>query len=384
MMTATLKICLYPTKEQEKKMIEACNVSRFVYNWALGKRIEHYGLYAKSLGVQDLITMLQELKYSDEYYWLNNVAECVTKQSIKDLVDAFKKFFNRGNQGFPKFKKKGRCTPSFYQRTDKIYMKDGKVNITNIGKIKVSKNQRSWFPSRPLNPRVKFDGKHWYLTVSYELSELSNFGLIDEVIGIDLGIKTLATCSNGVVYKGVDKEKNTKRHIKRLEKRLKHLQRLLSKKYEVNKKKEGVSAYKRKSNNILKLENEIRLIHRRISNIRDNYIHTITNEIVKTKPSKIVIEDLNVRGMMKNRHLAKAIQSQCFNKVANYLEYKCRYYGVTLVKANRWFASSKICSSCGNKKEKLSLSERTYVCDCCGLVLDRDLNASKNLANYIV
>lgn len=379
MMTATLKICLKPTKEQEVKMFEACNTARFVYNWALNTKIKSYEVFSENLEVQDLISRLQDLKAMDEYSWINNVAECVTKQAIKDLINAYKNFFKRGNTGFPKFKKKGRCADSFYQRTDKIYLRDGKVNITNIGKIKVSKNSSKWFPSKPLNPRIKYDGKNWYLTVSYALDKLTDVELTNNVIGIDLGVKTLATCSNGKAYRGT--KYDTK--IKKYEKKLKHLQRLVSKKYEKNKELNNQCERFNKSKNIIKLEKKIKLLYRKIANVRDNYNHTMTIEIVKTKPSKIVVEDLNVAGMLKNIHLAKAVQNQCFHTILNYLEYKCKYFGIEFVKADRWYASSKICSCCGNKKKELKLSERTYVCEKCGLVIDRDLNASKNLASYI-
>jgi putative transposase len=137
-----------------------------------------------------------------------------------------------------------------------------------------------------------------------------------------------------------------------------------------------------KSKNIIKLEKQIKLLHRKLKNIRNTHIHQATYDIVKTKPYRVVVEDLNIRGMMKNKHLSEKIAKQGLNKFVTYLEYKCKFYGVEFIKADRWYPSSKLCSCCGNKKINLSLSERVYVCDSCGLKIDRDFNASLNLAKY--
>jgi putative transposase len=197
--------------------------------------------------------------------------------------------------------------------------------------------------------------------------------LIGVSLGIDLGIKELAICSDGKIYKNINKTKE----VKKTEKKLKRLQRQVSSKYEHNKiGKEYV-----KTNNIIKLEKQVRLTHRRLANIRKNYLHQTTTSIVKTKPCRIVIEDLAVTNMIKNRHLSKAISKQGFYEFRRQIEYKCRFYGIELVVANRFFPSSKLCSQCGQIKKDLKLSDRKYECDC-GFSIDRDLNASINLANY--
>lgn len=221
------------------------------------------------------------------------------------------------------------------------------------------------------NPRISFDGKYWYLSFSYEIEPLKE-DLTDEVIGIDLGIKELATCSNGVVYQNINKNSN----IQKLEARKCRLQRQISRMYEKN--KQGIRYIK--TNNIIKLERKIRLIDRRLSNIRKTYIHQVTMEIVKTKPSCIVMEDLSISGMMRNKYLAKSIQNQLWYFFRQCIEYKSKFYGgIEFKLAKRNYPSSKKCSKCGHIKKFLSLSERTYICECCNNVIDRDLNASLNL-----
>ena len=171
---------------------------------------------------------------------------------------------------------------------------------------------------------------------------------------------------------------NRTESVKKLEKRLRRLQRKLSKKYELN--KEGRKFVK--TSNIEKLEKQIRLLHRRLSNIRNNHLHQATTKIVKTKPSRVVIETLNIKGMMKNKHLSKLIAQQGWNEFKRQLQYKCEFYGIRFIEADKWYPSSKMCSECGHIKDKLSLSERTYICEECGAIIDRDFNASVNLSRY--
>lgn len=369
---ASEKIRLYPTSEQEQLFWKFCNTARFAYNRCLAYKIQIYQEQGYSCKVQDLIEYLQDLKYTDEFAWLRETPEAVTKQAIKDLDKAYKAFFQRGNKGFPKFKKKGKCTPSFYQRVDKFQMLDSQhIKLTGIKQpVRIKAHDAIW---QCLNPRVTFDGKYWYFSYSYEVEDLPK-STSSEVIGVDLGVSHLAVTSDGVIYENINKTAK----VRQLEKRKRHLQRKLSRKYEAN--KEGQKYIK--TNNIKKLEQEIKIIHRKLKNIRDTYIHQVTYDLVKTKPGCIVIEDLNVSGMIKNKHLSKAIQQQEFYKFRQYLTYKCHYYGVDLIVADRFYPSSKTCSCCGYKKKFLSLSERTFICPECGQVIDRDINAAINLKNY--
>lgn len=246
------------------------------------------------------------------------------------------------------------------------------IYIEKIGWMKT--NEQIPIEVKYSNPRVSFDNKYWYLSVGVEVPKKEKT-LTDVSLGIDLGIKELAVCSNGTIYKNINKTQR----VKKLEKRLKRLQRKLSRKYEQNKTKERKVV---KTKNAIKLEKRIQLLHRKLANIRKNHLHQTTSDIVKTKPCRIVLEDLNVMGMMKNKHLAKSIAEQGFYEFRRQLTYKCELHGIELVIADRFYPSSKTCSCCGAIKKDLKLSDRTYHCNKCGLVMDRDLNASINLANY--
>ena len=194
--------------------------------------------------------------------------------------------------------------------------------------------------------------------------------LTDEIIGIDLGITTLAVCSNGNKVKNINKTIV----VRKIEKRLRRLQRSVSRKYEMNKEGDRYA----KTSNCIKIEKQIQRLHRRLANIRTNHIHQATNAIAKTKPCKVVMEDLNVKGMMKNRHLSKAIQQQKFKEFSRQMKYKCEKYGIEFMEVDRFFPSSKKCSSCDEIKKDLKLKDRVYTCKC-GFKIDRDLNAALNL-----
>ncbi len=265
-------------------------------------------------------------------------------------------------------KKKSRV--SFYNDNVKLKVKEKSVLIEKVGWIKIK--EQIPIDSKYTNPRIIYDNKYWYLTVGIEVTE-KNISLTEETIGIDLGIINLATCSNGEIYQNINKTKR----VKKIEKKLKRLQRKLSKKYLLNKKENKFLETK----NIIKLKKRIKLIHRKLANIRNNHLHQTTTSIVKNKPCKIVLEDLNVKGMMKNRHLSKAIANQCFHEFRRQLEYKCKLNNIELAFANRFFPSSKTCSSCYEIKRDLKLKDRIFKCSC-GFVIDRDLNASINLKNY--
>ena len=363
------KIRLIPTKEQEQKLWQSVGTARFIYNWTLTRQEENYKNGGKFIPDGVLRKELTQLKKS-ELSWLNEVSNNVAKQAVKDACNAYKRFF-KGLSNKPRFKSRKRSKKSFYNDNGKLKVKDGKlVNIEKVGWIKT--NEQLPIGVKYSNPRISYDNKYWYLSVGIEEEEVKE-KLTDVSLGIDLGIKNLAVCSDGIVYSNINKTYV----IRKIEKRLKRLQRQVSKKYEKNKKgKEYV-----KTKNIIKLEKQIQQIHRRLANIRKNYLHQTTTNIVKTKPYRIVIEDLNVKGMMKNKHLSKAISKQCFYEFRRQLEYKCKLRGIELVVADRFYSSSKTCSQCGEIKKDLKLKDRIYNCSC-GLSIDRDLNASINLSRY--
>lgn len=366
------KLRLKPNKSQEEWLRQNAGVARFIYNFSLAMKEDAYKEQGINLGQKEIMRQITDMKYTTEYEWLQSYNSETIKQAVKDMLRAYNNFFVRGNKGFPKFKKKGRCKESFYTRYDKLYSID--KNHIKMSSLKTPMKISEPFiieQGSIVNSRVSFDGKYWYLSFSYEIEPFKE-DLSDEVIGIDLGIKELATCTNGVVYPNINKSKV----IKNLEIRKIRLQRKISRAYEKN--KEGKKYVK--TNNIIKMEKKLKLIDRRLSNIRKTYIHTVTSEIVKTKPSCIVIEDLGISNMMKNKHLSKSIKEQLWYFFRQCLTYKCKFYGDILVKvASRSYPSSKKCNNCGHIKKFLSLSERIYRCDCCGFTIDRDLNASLNL-----
>ena len=372
-MIISIKVRLEPNNKQNSKLFQASGTARFIYNWTLAKQEENYKNGGKFISDNDLRKEITLLKKTEKYQWLNLVSNNIAKQAVKDGCEAYKKFFKKLADK-PKFKSRKNSKPSFYHDTDKIKFTQSHVQLEKLGKVKLSEYNRIPTNVKYANPRVTYDGVHWYISVGIEAAQ-ETVKLTGESIGIDVGIRDLAICSNREdPYKSINKMKK----VKKLEKRLRRLQRKVSKKYQLNKK--GGSYVK--TSNIIKLEKNIIRLHKHLDNIRTDYRHKITTEIVKTKPSRIVMESLNVKGMMKNRHLSKAIAKQGFFEFKTMIKYKAEKYGIEFVEADKWYPSSKTCSECGYIKPKLSLSERTFVCECCGAVIDRDKNASINLSRY--
>jgi len=377
-----IKVMLVPNNKQNTLMFQNAGVKRWAYNWALGRQKENYKNGGKFISDGDLRKELTQLKKTKEFSWLNNVSNNVPKQAIKDACNAYQRFF-KGQSKFPKFKSKKKSPPKFYQDNVKIqftsthvkfegFAKSKKKNKQQLNWVRLAEHNRIPFDKDVtyINPRTSFDGLNWFISVGVECPNNTNEP-INEGIGIDLGIKDLATCSNKVTYKNINKSKK----VKRLEKQKKRLQRQVSRKYENN--RNGLKYIKTK--NIIKLELKIKSIQHKLNGIRDNYIHQTTTEIVKTKPSYVVLENLNISGMMKNKHLSKAIQQQSLYEFGRQLKYKGNWNNIEILIADRWFPSSKICHECGNINKLLTLSDREWICKECGSVLDRDYNASLNL-----
>jgi putative transposase len=389
-MIKTYKVMLLPNNKQRTKLFECAGVARWAYNWALATQQENYKNGGKFLNDNELRKRLTKLKQTEEYLWLSQYSNNITKQAIKDACQAYKNFFE-GRTKFPKFKSKKRSKPSFYVDTEKIKITDTHVKLEKLTNSKKKNKQKiNWIKlaekcripignnTKYSNPRVTFDGLNWWLSIGVEEVETKHQNYT-EGIGIDLGIKELAVVSNGQKFKNINKTDK----VRKSEKRLKRLQRRLSRKYELNKiQTEGGEYRYRKTANIKKLECLVRKTYRRLKNIRHDYIHQITASLVKTKPEYVVMEDLNTKGILQNRRLAKAVQEQMFREFIRQMEYKCQRNSIRFILADRFYPSSKICSSCGNIKEQLSLSERKYRCNQCGLEIDRDINASINLKNY--
>ena len=239
-------------------------------------------------------------------------------------------------------------------------------------KVRLAEQNRIPTDSKYYNPRIKFDGLNWWITVGIEFPDSIDIQKKDG-IGIDLGIKDLAVCSDGNIYKNINKSNK----VKKIERKKRRLQRLISRSYEKNKRGKEYC----KTNNVIKKEKLLLKITHRLTNIRQNYLHQATSEIIKREPSFICIEDLNVKGMMKNRHLSKVVQDQKFYEFRRQIEYKAVWNNIPVVIADRFFPSSKLCSCCGTIKKDLKLSDRIYKCEC-GNVIDRDYQAALNLKRY--
>ena len=381
-MITSIKVRLYPNNKQLTKLFQYAGCSRFAYNWTIARQQENYKQGNKFLSDNELRKEFTQLKKHPDYKWLHNISNNVPKQAIKDACNTYKRFF-KGQCGYPKFKSKKRSRPSFYQDTSKIQFTDTHVKVEGFAVNKKRNKQRlNWIKlcekgrippnAKYVNPRFTYDGLYWYVSVGIEIPDSTNIPT-NESIGIDVGIKDLAVCSDGNIYKNINKT----HRVKKLEKRQRMLQRSVSRRYEKNKKGERYC----KTCNIIKRQKELLKVTKRLTNIRRNHLHQTTSAIIKRKPSFICIEDLNVSGMMKNRHLSTSIQQQGLYEFRRQLQYKAERNNISVIIADRFFPSSKLCSCCGNVKLDLKLSDRIYKCTC-GNTIDRDFQASLNLKQY--
>ena len=409
-MIKSIKVMMLPNNKQETKLVETANAARYAYNWTIAEQMEYFkenGKYMSDSEIRKLFTV-----HKQEKKWLYNVSNNATKQAIKDCCNAFMRFSHEKKkpnykpyskkqmtkaeqkgyklgryemQWHPKFKKKGKSELKFYADTEKTNFSESHIKLENIAESKrairakanwVKLAEKSRIPQnvKYTNPRVKYDGIHWWVSIGFD-SEPNGLDLSIDGMGIDVGIKDLAIISDEKQTKYKNINKTTK--IRKQKKKQRRLQRKVSKKYQLN--KEGDSY--RKTSNIIKSEKQLLKINQRLTGIRHNHIHQATSEIIKQKPRFIVLEDLNISGMMKNKHLSKAIQEQCLYEFSRQTEYKSNWNGIKFIKASRYYPSSKLCSICGNIKKDLKLSDRIYKCEC-GNEIDRDYQAALNLKRY--
>ena len=382
-MIKTIKVMLLPNNKQKTKLFECAGTARFAYNWALDYEKANYEAGNSFLSHYELRKIFTKLKTQSEYAWLNDYSNNITKQSIKDACKAYQNFF-KGITKFPKFKSRRKSKPSFYVDTSKISFTSTHVKLekmtTSLKKnkqkfnlVKLAEPDRIPIDAKYSNPRITFDGLNWWISVGIDCEE-SHENPTNKEIGIDIGIKDLAVCSDRSSYPNINKTAK----VRKLKKKKRRLQRRISKKYLKNRKGERYC----KTHNIVKSERKLLKLTRKLTNIRHSYLHFVTSEIISRKPKFIVLEDLNVKGMMKNRHLSKAIQEQCFYEFYRQIQYKCEWHNIEFIMADRYYPSSKMCSRCGNIKKDLKLSDRIYRCSVCGFVIDRDFQASVNLMNY--
>ena len=385
-MLKAYKVEINPTLEQKQKINQSMGICRWLYNQYIWKNKELYERYKNGeidksqsfMSANDFNKYINnEIKILEEYKWINECGSKARKKSIVNAETSYKRFF-KGQSKFPRFKKKNKSNVGLY------FSKNNKTDW-EIDRHRIKIPTLKWirlkeFGYIPTNAKVKSGtitkkADRYYVSVLVEEDDYIKYTNFNDGIGIDLGLKDFAICSNKDVYKNINKTKE----VERLEKKLKREQRKLSRKYESlkirNKKEEGNATRQNIQKQIVKVQR----LHHRLYNIRNNYINYVINELLKQNPSYITIEDLNVKGMMKNRHLSKAISKQGFYTFRNKLTYKCNWNGIELRIADRFYPSSKTCHECGSINKGLKLSDREWVCQECGVIHDRDYNASLNL-----
>ena len=329
--------------------------ARFTYNWALNKWKEDYKNGIKQ-SAYSLIKHINSIK-REEFPWMMEVGKTCCQYPIHNVERAYKKMWKE-KSGYPKFKKKG--VKDSFVAVENILgfkQKNGKIWVPRLGWVKCHEDLR--FEGKVNNVVIKKIAGMYFAIVNIESNEAPMISKNQAIIGVDLGIKELATCSDGTIFENPKALKNNLKGLKRLQR--------------------SVSRKVKWSNNRKKAIKKLSKKYYKVSCIRNNALHQATSYLSKNY-GKIVIEDLNVKGMSKNRKLSQAISDVGFGEFRRQLEYKSIWYGSEVIVADRFYPSSKICSCCGNKKEVLKLSERVYTCAACGVSIDRDLNASKNLA----
>ena len=374
------KIEINPTDKQKAKIHQTIGVSRFIYNFYIAHNKEVYEKEGKFVSGMDFSKWLNNeyIPNNQDMKWIKDVSSKATKQAIMNADKAFRDFF-KGSKGFPKFKKKkNQDVKAYFPKNNKTdwTLERHRVKIPTIGWVRLK--EFGYIPTNSIvkSGTVSQKANRYYVSILVEENDTKVSKPTNEGIGIDLGLKDFAICSNGNKFKNINKTSK----VKKVEKKLKREQRKLSRKYESlkirNKKEKGVATRQ----NIQKQVVKVQKLHQRLVNIRTDYINKTISSIIKQKPSYITIEDLNIKGMMKNKHLSKAVASQKFFEFRTKLTTKCKQNNIELRVVDRFYPSSKTCSNCGEIKKDLKLSDRVYKCSC-GLTIDRDLNASINLKN---
>ena len=378
-MLKSYKTEINPTMEQQQKIRQTIGTCRFVYNFYLAHNKEIYSSEKRFISGYDFSKWLNNeyIPNNQEYLWIKEVSSKSINKSVMNADTAFKKFF-KGKSKFPKFKKKSKSDVKMhFVKTDAksvIHCERHRIKIPTIGWVQIK--EKGYLPTNNIikSGSVSIKAGRYYVSVLVEENDIVPSEFTNEGIGIDLGLKEFAVMSDGEVVKNINKTDK----VRKTEKRLKREQRKLSRKYESLKKTKNNKKEEATRQNIQKQVIAVQRIHQKLDNIRTDKINKIISELVKSKPSYITIEDLNVQGMMKNRHLSKAVAQQKFFEFRTKLTNKCKQNGIELRVVDRWYPSSKLCHECGCIKSDLKLSDRTYVCDC-GYVEDRDLNAALNL-----
>lgn len=380
-----------PTRAQKEKIIRSIGIARFLYNQYIAYNRKIYKMYQRGLldnrqkhfvSANDFDKYVNH-KLKSELPWINECGSKARKKSLVNAEAAFKRFFN-SLSGFPRFKKKSRQDVKLYfpknNKGDWTIWRH-KLMIPTLKQVRLKEFGYLPVGTKVINGTVSYMAGRFYVSIVVDIDEKSKYNkdleasyhTTNDGIGIDLGIKDLAIVSNGQTFKNVNKSSK----VKRLEKRLRRKQRCLSRKYEFKKKKGGKIATA--SANIEKQKLKMQKLHHRINKIREDYENKVIHEVVKQKPRFITVENLNVKGMMKNRHLAKAVTAQRFNRLLTKLKRKTEIIGIEFRMVDIFYPSSKTCHACGHIHKGLKLKDRVYVCPECGYTEDRDFNASLNL-----
>ena len=372
----SFKTEINPTEEQKVKIRKTIGTCRYIYNFYLAHNKELHDNGEKFMSGKSFSVWLNNeyLPKNPDKLWMKEVSSKSVKRSIENGCVAFTRFFKH-QSAFPNFKKKGKSDVKMYfvkNNPKDCRCERHRMNIPSLGWVRIK--EKGYVPTTKdgyvmKSGHVSIKADRYYVSVLIEIPNNKTADNSNEGIGIDLGLKDFAIVSNGKTYKNINKSAK----LKKLEKQLIREQRSLSRKYENL--KEGESTQRA---NIQKQKLKVQKLHHKIDDIRTDYINKTIAEIVKTKPSYITIEDLNVSGMMKNKHLSKAVASQKFYEFRTKLQAKCKENGIELRVVDRWYPSSKTCHCCGAIRKDLKLSDRIFQCDC-GYTEDRDFNAALNL-----
>ena len=375
-MLKSFKTEINPTEEQKVKIRKTIGTCRYIYNFYLAHNKELHDNGEKFMSGKSFSVWLNNeyLPQNPDKLWIKEVSSKSVKRSIENGCVAFTRFFKH-QSAFPNFKKKGKSDVKMYfvkNNPKDCRCERHRMNIPSLGWVRMK--EKGYVPTTKdgyviKSGHVSIKADRYYVSVLIEIPNNKIANHSKEGIGIDLGLKDFAIVSNGKTYKNINKSAK----LKKLEKQLIREQRSLSRKYENLKKGESTQRA-----NIQKQKLKVQKLHHKIDNIRTDYINKTIAEIVKTKPSYITIEDLNVSGMMKNKHLSKAVASQKFYEFRTKLQAKCKESGIELRVVDRWYPSSKTCHCCGVIRKDLKLSDRIFRCDC-GYIEDRDFNAALNL-----
>ena len=372
----SFKTEINPTEEQKVKIRKTIGACRYIYNFYLAHNKELHDNGEKFMSGKSFSVWLNNeyLPQNPDKLWIKEVSSKSVKRSIENGCVAFTRFFKH-QSAFPNFKKKGKSDVKMYfvkNNPKDCRCERHRMNIPSLGWVRMK--EKGYVPTTKdgyvmKSGHVSIKADRYYVSVLIEIQNNKTADNSNEGIGIDLGLKDFAIVSNGKTYKNINKSAK----LKKLEKQLIREQRSLSRKYENLKKGESTQRA-----NIQKQKLKVQKLHHKMDDIRIDYINKTIAEMVKTKPSYITIEDLNVSGMMKNKHLSKAVASQKFYEFRTKLQAKCKENGIELRVVDRWYPSSKTCHCCGAIRKDLKLSDRIFQCDC-GYIEDRDFNAALNL-----